>query len=129
MAAQPLLINFKGEANMKTLIGASKELSKKEEYLMIHNQATKKLKDAVGMVFGVDMWALIKNVDDEDGTESTILSIKTSDGDFYATNSATFIKEFNNIVEIFGVELPEIEVLTGTSKNGRDFISCTISDE
>lgn len=114
---------------MKTMISASKELTKKEAYLMVHNQATKKLKDTVGMVFGVDMWALIKNVDDETGSESTILTLKTSDGDFYATNSATFIKEFNNIVEIFGAELPDIEVLSGTSKNGRDFISCTICDE
>lgn len=112
---------------MKNLISASKELSKKEEYLMIHNQATKKLKDAVGMQIGIDIWALVKSVED-DGTEITVLSIKTTDGDYFATNSATFIKEFNNIVEIFGAELPEIVVLTGTSKAGREFVTCTIAE-
>lgn len=57
----------------------------------------------------------------EDGSSVTILSIITFSG-IYATNSATFIRTFLDIVDIMG-ELP-VNILVGhdTSKNGRNFI-------
>lgn len=115
---------------MRNLITASKELNKKETYLMMNNQATKKLRDAVGAQLEVTMWAKFEDVDDRDPDKRIeILSIKTADGDYLATNSATFIKEFDKIVEIFGGELPDIVVISGTSKNNREYISCTIADD
>lgn len=115
---------------MRNLIKASKELSKKETYLMMNNQATKKLRDAVGTQLCVTMWAKFEDVDDNDPEKRmVILSIKTDDGDYLATNSATFIKEFEKIVDIFDEELPDIVIISGTSKNNREYISCTIADD
>lgn len=112
----------------RTLISASKELNKKEHYLMMNNQKAMKMKDAVGMVLEVSVWAKFVDVN-ADGVEHTVLSIHTVDGDYYVTNSATFINVFEKIVEIFNDELPRIEVFSGTSKSGREFLNCTIADE
>lgn len=58
----------------------------------------------------------------EDGTTTDILSIETANCGILATNSATFIRTFFDIIEIMG-DLP-IDITIGheVSKNGRNFI-------
>lgn len=74
----------------------------------------------------VSEYALYEDVN-SDGEKQDILSILTSNGDIYGTNSATFQREFEVITDIFeGSSIPAITVVHGKTKNGRDFITCAI---
>lgn len=112
----------------RTITKTSGELTKRETFLLCNNPATKKMSDAVGMQLPVAKWALFR--DEQDDKEPIeVLAFKTADGDYFATNSPTFIKDFFKIVDIFGDELPDIVIIDGESKAGRTFITCTIADE
>lgn len=112
----------------RTITSTSGELTKREMFLLSNNPATKKMSEAVGMELAVAKWAVFMDVQ-EDREPMEVLSFKTADGDYFATNSPTFIKDFGNIVDVFGDELPDILILNGESKAGRTFITCTIADE
>lgn len=59
---------------------------------------------------------------DKDENIITVLAFMLENGTVYATNSATVIKDFNDILEIFE-DLPVVvKKGTGTSKANRSFI-------
>ena len=103
----------------------SAEFSKKEQYKMTQSPAIKKMKDVVGVVMDVKAFCLYAD-ENSDGKQVEILSIMTADGDVYATNSPTFKRDFDKIAELMDGEDFAIEVISGTSKAGRDFITCTL---
>lgn len=108
-----------------TIIEKSRELSKKDFYMMTLSPAIKKMKDSVGTVLDVDATVLYSDVN-SDGKEVEVLSIMTKDGDVYATNSPTFKRDFQQIAELMAGEDYSIEVISGTSKADREFITCTL---
>lgn len=113
--------------NIKT---ASKELNAKERYFLTMAPNIGKMKNVIGQRLEVDAWCIYEDTN-SDGKLQTILSIKTSDGDVYATNSDTFIREFARMQEVFrevGETVDAIEVIAGKSKAGRDFITCVFAD-
>lgn len=113
--------------NIKT---ASKELNAKERYFLTMAPNIGKMKNAVGQRLEVDYWCIYEDTD-RDGKPQTILSIKTDDGDVYATISATFIQEFIRMQEVFreaGETVKAIEVIASKSKAGRDFITCVFAE-
>ena len=63
-----------------------------------------------------------------DGIDVTMLSICLGDGSVLSTVSESFIREFAKIEELFGMPVA-IQILSGTSKNGREFVYCTLGDE
>ena len=95
---------------------------KKDIYRTTKNNAIAKLSDVSdNSPLDVMGYTLFKD-ENKDGKEVRILSIMLANGDVYATNSATAIENFNDIMDIFE-DLPlTIYKGTGTSKNGRAYI-------
>lgn len=94
-----------------------------------------KLKDMTGERITVKNYAtmLQKNIDEESGTvtdEKILLAIEDTDGEVYVTNSATAREAFTNIVEFLSDDNVttgfEVKVVTGKSKNDREFVTVTL---
>ena len=108
-----------------TITKTSRELTKKESYKTTLDPTIKKMRDIVGAQIAVSAFVLYTDVN-SDGKENEILSVMDDDGVVYATNSPTFKKDFAKIYEIMDGEDFSIEVISGTSKAGREFITCTL---
>lgn len=110
------------------IIMMTEGLTAKEKYALSYNQGINKMSDHVGERITIDKFMMYED-EDEDGIR-TILSILAENGQVYATNSPTFIRDFTRIVEMFTAddeELPEILIYGGTSKNDREFIACSVA--
>lgn len=97
-------------------------------YKLVQSPERKKLTDIKGQSIELDKWVLYTE-SDKDGKEMTLLALSTVDGTTYCTNSATFCRSFESAVTTFGQfneEFRVIQVTTGTSKNGRDYIDCVV---
>lgn len=112
------------------IINQSREFSTIEAYQLLRNPETQKMSANKDIPFEVDCWCIFNDVKKTTGEVQEILSIKTKGGEVFATNSQTFMDEFLTIWEMFknkNEEVPPIKVISGTSKNGRSFITCTIA--
>ncbi len=106
------------------IIAANKELSKEEIYFLTKAQDVQKMTDAVGLTFDVQAWAIYED-HNSDGAEVELFSMRTADGETFATNSPTFIRAFREILDIFEpAEITRIKVMDGVSKNNRSFVTC-----
>lgn len=94
-----------------------------------------KLKDVAGEKITVKNYAMMlqKNIEEESGEvtdEKILLAIEDSDGKVYVTNSATAREAFTNIVEFLSDDNVttgfDIKVVTGRSKNDREFVTVTL---
>lgn len=94
-----------------------------------------KLKDVAGEKITVKNYAtmLQKSINEESGEvadEKILLAIEDADGKVYVTNSATAREAFTNIVEFLSDDNVttgfEIKVVTGKSKNDREFVTVTL---
>lgn len=97
-------------------------------YKLVQSPERKKLTDIKGQTIELDKWVLYTEPD-KDGKEMNLLALSTVDGTAYCTNSGTFCRSFESAVATFaqfGEEFHEIQVTTGTSKNGRDYIDCVV---
>lgn len=108
------------------VVEASKVLSKLETYKMIVSDANISLgKDCEGLVLTPEVWVLYETTD-KTGKAIEVLSIM--DGkDVYSTISETFKRHFFDILATFGEEVVPIVVIYGTSKNGRQFVTCNVA--
>jgi hypothetical protein len=110
---------------MKILV-TSGELSTKDKYLLTMSPEVQKMKDQVTQVLEVKNWCIYEDVNSKDELQ-TILSISTPEDEIYATNSKTFMEDFQKMNEVFnadGLKVNSIKVTSGTSKAGREFITC-----
>lgn len=116
------------------ILKASKDLSTEEKYFLTMSPEIEKMSNIKGQTLSIDSWVIYtdnKSTDVEEGKTETILSIKTTLGEVFATNSATFIKEFERIIDLFagdGMPVNFVKVSGGTSKNGRDFITAVYAN-
>lgn len=113
----------KGEETMEVIV-ANKDLSKEEVYFLTKAQDVMKMTEAVEQTFDLDAWCIYldKNAD---GEEVELFSMRTTEGETYATNSPTFIKAFREILDIFEPdEVKRLKVMNGVSKNNRTFVTC-----
>lgn len=94
-----------------------------------------KLKDVAGEKLTVKNYStmLQKNIDEESGVvtdEKILLAIEDMDGRVYVTNSGTAREAFTNIVDFLsddGITTGfDIKVVTGKSKNDREFVTVTL---
>ena len=107
------------------IIAKSREMKKSEIFKMTKNPAIQKMSDNVGLKIEVDSWLVYSDLNSKN-EEQTILSIADNEGNIYATNSATFRQQFFDIVDMLEGEMVDvIEVVSGVSKNGRDYITCS----
>lgn len=109
-----------------TITKISKELNKKELYKMTMDASIKKMKDFVGASIDVYAYCVYTDFNSKDNKEVEILSLMDTDGAVYATNSPTFKNDFMNIATLMEGEDFSIGVTSGTSKAGREFITCTL---
>ena len=110
---------------MATIITSNKELTKRESYKLTLDPAIKKMKDFIGVQINVAAYCLYKDVN-KDGKEVEVLSIMDKDGGVCATNSDTFKRDFMNIAKLMDGDDYTIEIISGQSKAGREFITCTL---
>lgn len=99
-----------------------------ELYKLVQSPNRKKLTDIKGQTIEVDKWVLYTEPD-KDGKEMSLLALSAVDGTAYCTNSSTFCRSFESAVATFsqfGEEFHKIQVTTGKSKNGRDYIDCVV---
>lgn len=114
-----------------TIVNSSANLTAKDIYALCMNPKTQKMKDFKDVRIPIQNWAIFEDVDKKTGELHEILSIQTPDGEVYATNSTTFKDDFLNMLDLFvsmGETVPAILVISGTSKAGREFITCVYSD-
>lgn len=108
------------------ILKTSGELSTADKYFLTMSPEVKKMKDSVSQRLEISKWCLYEDVNSKDELQ-TILAISTPEEEIYATNSSTFIEDFAKMNEVFeadGVKVAAIRVTSGTSKAGREFITC-----
>jgi hypothetical protein len=108
------------------IIRTSKELSAVERYFLTMAPSVQKMKDAISQRIEVAAWCIYTDVNSK-GEEQTILSIATPENEVFATNSPTFIEDFVKMQDMFaacGEPVNAVQVISGTSKAGREFITC-----
>ena len=102
----------------------NKELTKEEIYFLTKAQDVQKMTEAVDQILDLTAWCIYLDAN-SDGQEVELFSMRTEDGDTFATNSATFIKAFREILDIFEPsEIKRLKVMNGVSKNNRTFVTC-----
>lgn len=117
--------------NKIVINNSSRELTKVEQYLMTAQPDIQVLKnvpdDTIIPVKLFCDYTEIRNEPDKDGnTEVNLLAIMTENNEVYNCQSGTFKQEFAKIADIAGGNNFSIIKKSGQSKNGRDFIYCTL---
>jgi hypothetical protein len=114
---------------------SGKELKGAEKYRYSQGAENTKLKDLADKTINVKNWAIIaqKDIDESTGEveeEKLLLAIEDSKGTVAVTNSATAREAFSNIVSFLAddgvTEKFDIKVVTGKSKNDREFVTVTL---
>lgn len=128
ISAGSCFLNFLGRKGYEEMqiLKSSENLSKKDIYDLTRSPKIHKMSDAVGSVLPVKAFAVYLD-DKADGSAVQILSIQTEDGTVYATNSATASGEFDAILDIMGEDAFSVEVVKGTSKAGREYITLALA--
>lgn len=109
------------------IINQSGQLKTTDLYHLTMNPATQKMKDIKGQRLEVACWCVYEDVQKSTGALQEILAVKTPENEVFATNSPTFIDDFMRMWELFtsnGETVTAVNVISGTSKAGREFITC-----
>ena len=85
-----------------------------------------KMSEAGTEPLNIKAWILYTSEDFSTGEVKDVCTIMTEKGKIYSTISNTFIREFKDIVSIFGLDIDEIRVISRESKAGRRYITCTV---
>lgn len=112
------------------ILYSTDNLTVKERYDLTRNPNTEKMSDHVGETVAVDKYMVREEERGDTGELVRIVSIQ-SGNTFMATNSIVFCKEFTSILEMCaasGEKVNHIEITTGHSKKGREFITCVYID-
>lgn len=98
-----------------------------EIYYLTMNPQTRKMSLFKDSTIRPVRHCLFEDVDAKTGEVKEILTIMDESGAVYGTNSKTFQDDFFKMVELFesmGATVNEIAVISGTSKSGREYITC-----
>lgn len=113
------------------ILNKSEGLTTKDIYFLTMAPSTQSMKTVKGQRLEVDKWVVYQDIDKKTEQEMRVLAIKTPENETFATNSETFINDFCAMMELFtnaGETVPAISVISGTSKAGREFITCVYSE-
>lgn len=111
------------------VIKNSKEFTPAEIYELTLAPNGEKMTNHVGETLESETYCIYEDVNAE-GEVRRVMAMK-SDGKVFATNSPTFIRDFEKIcglMESVGTVPHHVRVEQGTSRNGRKFISCVYVD-
>lgn len=107
------------------IIRQSKENMKATEiYKLSKDPKIQKMSENIGRTVNVDSWIIYSELNAK-GEEVVVLSIKDQDGTVLATNSKVFREQFEDIAEICGGDVDMIEIISGLSKNNREYVTCS----
>ena len=113
-----------------TIISKTEGMSLKDVVALTKGNDIRKMKDAVGETLDFAKVVIYEDTD-KDGNPMKVLAVETASGVKYATNSATFIRNYTEIMEIFAnsdEEAPTtFKVSSGVSKSDRPYITCDIA--
>ena len=105
-------------------------LTSADLYALTKGNDVRKMADAKGEVLDVLKYVLYKD-EDVNGKEMNVLAVETVDGVKYATNSKTFVRNFCDILAIFGAgdEEPPTRFIVGSgvSRSNREYLTCDIA--
>lgn len=101
------------------------DIGKRDAYRLAKAQDVNKMQTLAGATITPEKWVLFEDPDPKTGEIKTVLVIEAN-GEKFGTISKTFIDTFLDAAEEFGEDLGEIAIIGGTSKAGRDFITCEI---
>ena len=107
------------------IIKQSNNLSKKDVYVLSRSPKIQRMSDNVGAQISVNQYMLYSDVSGDGTKEVTILSISNGES-VYATNSPTAIREFEEILNIMDGEPFAVEIISGSSKNNRTYITLAL---
>lgn len=108
------------------VIKSSGNISKKDMFNMTEGGSSNKMSDAIGQTLDMAGWILYET-EDSKGQTVTALAVIEKNGLISSTISETFIKQFNKILDFMDGEDFNLKVIGGTSKNGRQFVTCEIA--
>ena len=112
------------------IIKKTEGLTSADLYALTKGNDVRKMADAKGETIDIAKYVLY---DDEDSKVNTmvVLAVETVDGAKYATNSKTFVRNFCDILAIFGAgdEEPPTRFVVGSgrSKSNREYLTCDIA--
>jgi hypothetical protein len=118
------------ELKSMEILTASAVLSTEDKYYLTMSPDIQKMSDQQGQILDIDKWLIYSDANEDknaEAKEQQILSIMTKEGEVFATNSPTFIKDFQKLVDLFNSsneKVEKIEIISGLSKAGRTFITC-----
>lgn len=102
------------------------DMDARTEYKLI-KALSKKMSDAADSVIEVKAWIVFNDVDYNTGEQREVLTVETQDGEIFSTISSVFMREFNDIVKHFGLDVGAIRVIEGISRrSGRKYLTCTV---
>lgn len=112
------------------ILSKTEGMTLKDVVALTKGNDIRKMKDAVGETLDFDQTVIYED-EDSKGNPMKVLAVKTVSGVKYATNSAVFIRNYEEIQSIFAESEEEapttFKVGTGVSKSGREFITCDIA--
>lgn len=112
------------------IVRKTEGLTASDIYALTKGNDVRKMTDAKGEVLDITKFVLYKD-EDSNGNPMTVLSVETTAGVRYATNSKTFVRNFSDIMAIFddgGEELPTRFIVgSGRSKGNREYLTCDIA--
>lgn len=121
-----IYLSSKGEQTMEIIKKYPADLDSRTAYKMMKSPDVKKMSDAEGSILEVNAWINYTDIDSKTGEVKEILVVETEDKEMFGTVSPTFQREFKDIVDFFGDAVGAIKVISGKSKSGRTFITCTV---
>ena len=111
---------------MKNITNKSRELTKQELYFLTMSPKSESVKNHIGERFDVSAWLVFEDVDKKSGEVHSVLSILTTENEVVSSVSPTFQRDFMDMAELFNNEF-SFEVVSGTSKAGREFVTCALA--
>lgn len=112
------------------IIKKTEGLTSADLYALTKGNDVRKMADAKGEIIDIAKYVIYKD-EDANGNPMTVLSVETVDGAKYATNSKTFVRNFSDILAIFGAgeEEPPTRFIVGSgrSKSNREYLTCDIA--
>lgn len=108
------------------IIYKSENCTAKDLYDLTMNPEIQKMMSIKGDTINIDVCALYEDANSK-GEIQKIFSVRTDNGEIFATNSPTFTGDFDRMRTMFaefGEEVHSIAIVGGTSKAGREFITC-----
>ena len=112
------------------ILQSTENLTMADRYNLTRNPLTERMSDHVGEEIEVKKY-MVREEERAD-TEELVRIVSIYDGNtVYSTNSATFVREFEGILLMAkesSAEIHRIKVANGTSKKGREYITCIFID-